>query len=491
MRTAAILLVLVALAAGYSYGVGRRVVLTTGDDFAYASAAIDLAEGTSLVHHYESRALATRYIPIDGRPGAYASKYPLGLSLLLVPFYLVGGFAAMWALGPVTGVLSVVATYDVAWQLARRRDVALVAAALVATVPAVVMRAGTLMSDLPAMTLVTAAIAIYLRYLARPRAAIFCVFGLLSGAAFLVRNPSVLVVAVAGAHQLFLHGRRPRAHLAAWIAGALVFAAFAGAQLYGNLVTFGSIIGGYERDAFAHGSFSLAHVPRNLPKYLVVLSAVPPLGLPATLLVAWRRRGVTVWLAGLVLAFVAMYSAWSDLPFRPESWFVGGARFVLAAVPIGCVSLAIAAFELVTQARVRRVAIAVVLAAQLGASAYLAYQLRAFKERMVTHRERIRAATAEGALIAGPAEWSKLFFGRDGKTVRRYASYERFGEAVRLVEEEVRAGRPAYVLRSGRRETDDERRALAQIAARHPLVILVDERLPYELRVEEVLPAVR
>jgi hypothetical protein len=114
---------------------------------------------------------------------------------------------------------------------------------------------------------------------------------------------------------------------------------------------------------------------------------------------------------------------------------------VLPAVPIGCASLAIAACELVNRARLRRVAIALVLAAQLGASVYLAYHLRAFKERMATHRERIRAATAEGALVAGPAEWSKLFFARDGNSVRRYASYGRSGEAVRLVDEAVRSGR--------------------------------------------------
>jgi hypothetical protein len=175
---------------------GRASSSRTGDDFAYASAALDLAEGTSLVHHYESP--GSHAVHLDRRPpGAYASRYPLGLSLLLVPFYLLGGFAAMWALGPSWACSAWSPPTTIAWQLARRRDVALVAAALVATVPAVVI-AGRHAHERSnrSMTLVSrGARRVYLRL---PRAAArrdrLPSSTLLAGAAFLVRNPKPRLV---------------------------------------------------------------------------------------------------------------------------------------------------------------------------------------------------------------------------------------------------------------------------------------------------------
>jgi hypothetical protein len=61
---------------------------------------------------------------------------PAGVSLMLVPLYLAGELRGLFALGPLMAALGVVALYGLAWRyLTERRSVALLAAALLATLP--------------------------------------------------------------------------------------------------------------------------------------------------------------------------------------------------------------------------------------------------------------------------------------------------------------------------------------------------------------------
>jgi hypothetical protein len=387
-----------------------------------------------------------------------------------------------------------VAVYRLAWALTHRRSAAVLAAALLAGAPAFVMYSSGIGSDLPSSMLVTAALAVYVRHVAEPRLARFCLFALLAGASFLLRNPNVLLAGAVGVHQLILHRRRLLAQLPVWAAGAAVFGAFVAVQLACNLVMFGALVGGYAGEA--QQGLSLAYVPHHLPRYLVILCAVPPLGLPALAVVVHRRRaeqnGIYLLCAGLVAAFVLFYSAWWALGFSYRFAFGGGARFLLPVVPLLCVFVAQAVLDVVGAAWARRALIAVGLAAQLAASAALTVELRRYKDRMAAHRDRIYAATARRALVLGPGEWSKLFFPRDGAMgERRYASYElatAAGELPRVVEAALRAGAPVYALGSGHRSTPEEARALAELHTRYRLVTTVDEQQPYELTVEEIVP---
>jgi hypothetical protein len=495
-RAAGAILVLVLLGAWYAIGVGRGFALTTADDFGYASVTVGLSRGTPLVHQLDSPAFASQLVPVDGHPGAYASKFPFGTSLLLVPFYLAGGFRALFALGPLLAVLGVVALYDLARQLARQRSTALLAGGLAATLPPLVMFASDIGSDLTSLTFVTAALAVYARHVDRPRPARFWLFAFLAGAAFLVRNPNALLVAAVGVHELVVHRGRMRPQLAAWIGGALVFLAFVALQLAWNVAIFGTLVGGYEHEA--QRGFALHFVPAHLPGYLVVLCMVPPLGLPAMLAVLAGRgagpRSVHRLLAGLVLLYVGLYSSWWSFDFDPlHRPFLTGGRFVLPILPVMCVFVAVA-LESIASARARRLLAAAVVATQVAASTVLTVQLWRYKNRMAEHRDQIYAATAPRALVIGPEEWSKLLFTGDGSgSERRYAAFEgaRWAarpddELPRLVDATLRAGEPAYLLGSGRRANAAEQRAAAVLHARYAAVTLVDTDRPYDLKIERL-----
>lgn len=158
--------------------------------------------------------------------------------------------------------------------------------------------------------------------------------------------------------------------------------------------------------------------------------------------------------------------------------------------------MALAVFDLNTAARLRHVLIAVCLLGQAAASAVLTYQLYQFKGRMAAHRDQIYSATAQHALVVGPGEWSKLFFPRDGTNrVRSYASYAGAmqgpgsgDELLRLVEQALQDGQPAYVLGSGSKKQPTEERARRQLNGHYRLVTVLDSGTPYELRVNQVLP---
>src|SRR5262249_34999492 len=155
---------------------------------------------------------------------------------------LAGGVRALFALGPLLAVLGVVALYDLTMQLTRRRPVALAAAALLAALPPVAAQASVIGSDLPSMTVITSALAVYAPYLVRPRALTLCLFALVAGAAFLVRNPNAILFGAAAAHQLVVHRGRPRAE---WAAAVACFAATIALQIGFNFATFGALVGGY------------------------------------------------------------------------------------------------------------------------------------------------------------------------------------------------------------------------------------------------------
>lgn len=499
-RLAAVL-ALLALVAWYAATLGSGFVLTSGDDFSYASAAIDLDQGgASLVHRFDSLALSEHYVPILGQPGAYASKYPLGLSLLLVPFHRLAGYRGLFALTPLMAVLGVAAAYALVWQVTRRRAVALIAAALVATQPLLVFNAGAIGSDVTSMALGALAMAVYVRHVRRPSAPAFWLFSLLAGANFLVRNPNALLFAAVGLHQVACHRQRARAQAAAWLGGALIFGAFLAAQLAGNLLVFGALVGGYAQEAGAQGGLSLASVPHHLPRYLAMLCVAPPLGLVAMVGTIRRRRaddsGLHVLFAGIVLAFVLLYSAWKAFLFDYQHAFVAGARFLLPVLPLMCLFVAVAAQDALPQTRWRAAALAAILGVQLVASAALTRQLVSFKQRMAAHRDRVQAATEPHALLVGPAEWRKLFFPRAGSLrPQPYASYENAlrvsssgGELVRLIEAALRANEPVYALGAGRRQTAAERGAEAVLRAHFRVVTIVDDHAPYDLRVDRVLP---
>ncbi|MEQ1757412.1 MAG: glycosyltransferase family 39 protein [Vicinamibacterales bacterium] len=485
--------VLVVLLAWYTLGVGPTV-FTSGDDVAYATTAIDIATRAPLVHQLESPAFGTHFVALTRVPNGYAPKTPLGTSLLLVPFYLVAGMRGLFMLGPLMGVLGVAALFDLTRQLTGRRRPAWIAAALLASVPPLVAHAAVIGSDVASLTIMTAALAVYVRHVKTPQPLTFALFALLAGAAVVVRAPNAILFAAAIAHQAVTHRAHLIRRLPLLFGGCLIVALLAAIQLTFNLVTFGALAGGYQKEVNAEAGLALANLPSHLPGYLLMLSAIPPFGLIAMAVVVRRERwsggGVYALLAGITLAFVTFYSAWWAFDFDYTRGFVGGARFVLPVLPILCLFVAVW-MDSASSRTLRTALVGGCLTAQVAASLVLTYQLRLYKERMATHRDAIIFATAPGSLVVGPEEWHKLMFGVDVEG-RQYATYDFLNgdagerELFRLIDERLNSRQPAYLLGSGSRETPEERDALAAVRRRYQLRTVLDVDAPYQLLINAV-----
>ena len=484
-------------AAWYAAGIGSGSPLTSGDDYFYAASAVDIATGASLVHRFDSPALAYLYVPISDRPGLYASKYPLGVSVLLAPFYLVFGYHGLFALGPIAGALGVLATYLLASQMTAHRGVSLFAAAMLTGLPVVVSSASGIGSDLPSLTVVTSALAAYVWHLKSERPAGLWLFSFLAGVSFLVRAPNALVFGVIALHQGWRAYTRRSCRWWAWIPACIVFSSLLAIHFVVSAATFGSVIGGYATETRDQGGLALSWMPDHLRLYVVMLCAVPPLGLPCMAHAMWSKRneceGVSLAFAGLTLAYVLLYSAWWSFAFDYAQAFIAGARFLLPVMPLLCVACAIACFDVVNRVGVRGAIIAACVAGEMTVGVLLTYQLRHYKGRMAAHREHIYASTEANALLVGPGDWKKLLLSRlviDGRGA--YAAYEdgdsRSGsdEVVRLVVDALDSGRVAYLLLSGVQAKPGEMVVVRNLQSRYRLTKVAEYTDPYDLTVLRV-----
>src|SRR5436190_2386161 len=97
------------------------------------------------------------HVPAPSVPGAIAPICPSGLSILMAPFRLAGGRAAMFLLFPLCGVALVLATFLLGARV--HAGVGLASALVIASNPIVLYQVVQPMSDVPAAALWTLALA--------------------------------------------------------------------------------------------------------------------------------------------------------------------------------------------------------------------------------------------------------------------------------------------------------------------------------------------
>ena len=317
----------VALVAG-GVGLWRGTWAVGGSDSScYALMAAAFASGqlqptTSLANAAPwpdaSRTFAPGgFIPSPMRPDAASPICAPGFSLLLAPFYFVGGRDAVFLLTPLAGAFLVYVTFVFGRQMAGNLA-GLGAAIVVASAPVFVFQVVQPMNDIVVAALWTMVFTLA----ARPRDHTGWM-SVTTGVALLVR-PNLAPVAVVVAAWCFAAGSR---RLAVFCVGLLPFVmtiGFLNASLYGHPLQSGY---GPVTDLFA-----VNHVADNLSNYGTALLetqlAFPLLGLVAPFFVPANQRRLAVFALSAAAAVIGLYLFYRPLP---EWWYL---RFLLPALPV-------------------------------------------------------------------------------------------------------------------------------------------------------------
>ena len=373
-RLPAILAVAIALAlAGFGITRGTRAV-GGSDSSCYGLMAQAFGTG----HWQPSSALAVTapwpdasrtlapggFIPSPVRADAASPICAPGFSVLMAPFYAIGGRDAVFAVTPIAAFVLVWCAFVLANRLAGGLA-GVAAAALTASSPIVLVQTVQPMNDIATAALWLAALAVATGVRmggssdppGAPRAV---VTGLLIGIAILVR-PNLAPLAVVIAALQWRPGQVvPITATAFMVAGALPGIAI---WLWLNHVLYGSVIGSGYGDASR--LFSLANVGANAANYGTAFyqtqTLFPILALAAPFVLAGVARRLAMWLLVFAGAATAIYFLYQ--PFA-EWWYL---RFLIPAIVLAIVVACSVAARLADRGRMRGVvAIGTVVLSLMG-----------------------------------------------------------------------------------------------------------------------------
>ncbi len=361
-RLPAILALVIALALA-AFGVMRGTRAVGGSD---SSCYGLMAEAFGTGHWQPTSALADDapwpdasrtlapggFIPSPVRVDAASPICAPGFSVLMAPFYAIGGRDAVFAVTPIAAFLLVWCAFVLANQLAGGLA-GVAAAALTASSPIVLFQAVQPMNDIATAALWLAALAVATGVRSGgssdpPGAPRAVVTGLLVGIAILVR-PNLAPLAVIMAAMRWRPGQPlPIKATAAMVAGALPGIA---AWLWLNHVLYGSVIGSGYGDASR--LFSLANVGANAANYGTAFyqtqTLFPLLALAAPFVLAGVARRLALWLLVVAGAVTTIYFLYQ--PF-PEWWYL---RFLIPAIVLAIVLACAVAARLADRGRMRGV----------------------------------------------------------------------------------------------------------------------------------------
>lgn len=307
-----------------------------------------------------SRTLAPGgFIPSPVRSDAASPICAPGFSVLMAPFFAIGGHDAIFAVTPIAAFVLVWCAFVLANRMAGGLA-GVAAAVLTASSPIVLYQTVQPMNDIATAALWLAALAM----VARPLAC-----GALVGVAILVR-PNLAPLAVIVAAMQWRPGQPlPWRATAMLMAGALPGVA---AWFWLNHVLYGSVIGSGYGDAGR--LFSLSHVEANASNYAKAFyqtqTVFPLLALAAPFALAGEARRLALWLLVFVGVVTAIYLLYQ--PF-PEWWYL---RFLIPAIVLAIVVACGVAARLADRGRMRGVvAIGTVALALMGLQAAGARQV--------------------------------------------------------------------------------------------------------------------
>ena len=331
-----------------------------------------------------SRTLAPGgFIPSPVRPDASSPICAPGFSLLMAPFFAIGGHDAIFAVTPIAAFVLVWCAFVLATRLAGGLA-GVSAAVLTASSPIVLYQTVQPMNDIATAALWLAALASVTGRRGGssdpPGAGRTILSGVLVGLAILVRPNLAPLAVIVAALQWRPHAVPVRA-TALLVAGALPGVA---AWLWLNHVLYGSLAGN------GYGSvgdlFSLSHVAANATNYGKALyqtqTVFPLLALAAPFVLAGEARRLALWLLAFAIGVGAIYLLYQ--PF-PEWWYL---RFLIPVIVLAIVVACVVAARLADRGRMRGVvAIGTVALALMGVQAAGARQVLALQGLEGRYRE--------------------------------------------------------------------------------------------------------
>ena len=407
-RLPAVLALVVALALA-AFGVVRGTRAVGGSD---SSCYALMAEAFGTGQWQPSSALAVTapwpdasrtlapggFIPSPVNPAAASPICAPGFSVLMAPFYAMGGRDAVFAVTPIAAFVLVWCAFVLANRLGGGLA-GVSAAVLTASSPIVLFQAVQPMNDIATAALWLAALPVATGGLkpAPTRQEVGAHFsapvatGLLIGLAILVRpNLAPLAAIVVG---MMVSDTLPRSAYVAtnraerwWSVVLMIAGALPGiaAWLWLNHVLYGSVAGnGYG----AVGQlFSVANIGANAANYGRALyqtqTVFPLLALAAPFILQGDARRVSLWLLAFAGAVVGIYLLYR--PF-PEWWYI---RFLIPALVVTIVVACSVASRIADRARMRGVvAIGTVALALWGLQAAGARQVLALQGMEGRYRE--------------------------------------------------------------------------------------------------------
>ena len=319
-----------------------------------------------------SRTLAPGgFIPSPVRPGASSPICAPGFSVLMAPFYAVGGRDAIFAVTPIAAFVLVWCAFVLANRMAGGLA-GVSAAVLTASSPIVLYQAVQPMNDIATAALWLAALAM----VARPLAC-----GALVGAVILVR-PNLAPLAAIVAAMAWRPGQAWPWRSTAWLVAGAVPGMVA--WLWLNHVLYGSVIGSGYGDAGR--LFSVANIDANAANYgkafYETQTIFPLLALAAPFALAGEARRLALWLLVFVGVVTASYFLYT--PF-PEWWYL---RFLIPAIVLAIVLACAVAARLADRGRMRGVvAIGTVALSLMGMQTAGARQVLALQGLEGRYRE--------------------------------------------------------------------------------------------------------
>ncbi len=363
---------------------------------------------------YEQSPIPAPHMTVE-HDGRIASKYPPGTALLLLPFTLLG-WRAPFVVGLLLALLGTWLFRRVLHEIEPGADPAW--ALLWLAYPVVTLFARTLMSDLPAATLVLAAFLLLVRK--RTLAA-----GVLLGVACLVRF-SVAALVPVFALLVLLEGKSRLRRVILLLLGLLPFGL---AALGYNWYCYG---GPLQFPMYLTGQFAPGFFPRNAWFYARNLVLFYPLMLFLPLFVrrGWRWRISLP--AYTILLVYCFFSYVHDVPDLAERLTVG-MRYLLPGMAFFILGTAVALHRLDMRIRGFRFAKYGLLLLLLGASVAIQYRHDRYLAVQDRYRKLLYATVPEDGLVVCNKDVSELVSFAWGP--RRYRRFVEFNVPIPVMDD--------------------------------------------------------
>lgn len=417
---------LLALILAPFYFVNTIYFFHTHDEYYYIFTAIQLAEGEPLTVQIEHPLLTFLFFAPTTTPNIYISMYPIGQSLLIAVFYLIGGYPFIYYMNGFFSIFAVILTYLCAFEISKDRKCSILSAFLFGICPPIVFYSRTVLCDLPSTVFLLVSFLLYLKASNKNKYLFYVISSLSLGFATFLRYPNILFLL-----PILLNQIRTRKfnEISTYIYYIPLIPFFCMHGLY-NAYFFGSFYKtGYHATGYVY-NFSFENLVIHLSQYFLILNLFPPIGLIATFLFIRRKSREEAYFISffMVVTFIIFYSSYSALAFRIENLLVQGARYLLVILPYLCINT-VTWFHSRVKTKYLSYYIPVVVFLIFGLiNVVMIAQFSAFKTRLVNYRDLFYTNTESDSLIIGTGTWDKLFYPLLNYDKRYYLRYDTLSE---------------------------------------------------------------